>query len=50
MELPEIDDFPRAGLMPGTGPFAVLTRDRSQEARLLALAERYGPQLLVQEV
>ena len=50
MELPEIDDFPRAGLTPGSGPFAVLTRDRSQEARLLALAERYGPQLLVLEV
>ena len=50
MEFPEIADFPRAGLTPGDGPFAVLARERDQEARLLALAEQYGPRLLVSEV
>lgn len=50
MELPEIPDFPRAGFTPGEGPFAILTKAREEESRLTALAERYGPQLLVPEV
>ena len=50
MEFPEIADFPRAGSTPGDSPFAVLTEDRADEVRLLELAERYGPRLLVPEV
>ena len=50
MELPEIPDFPQAGLVPGDAPFADLASDRREEARLTDLAAQYGPRLLVREV
>lgn len=50
-------DFPQAPAyaltdLPGRpdGPFAVLTEDRQDENRLLALAEQFGPRLLIPEV
>ena len=56
MEFPVLADFPRATVLPlhgvqdPGGPFAVLTEDRADGPRLLELAERCGPRLLVPEV
>ena len=53
MVLPNIPDFPEAPICSPeetAGPFAVLTKDRREEAQLTELAERYGPRLLAPEV
>jgi len=53
MEFPTLLDFPQADLYPPIRddmPFADLSTDRADEARLLALAAQYGPRLLVPEV
>jgi len=53
MVFPQISDFPRASIGSSADdglPFALLTRDRTDEAALIRQAERWGSRLLVPEV